>query len=242
VSLVATDCKIYLGAYDISGDSRMVEWGESSDALEDTTFGATAKGNNVGLDDVSFQAQGFNGFAAAGMDAIISGYARVGTLPVTVAAEGGDVGEMARFFKSLRTAYSPISAGVGELVPFAFSAANGNACAVRGVIGATGSKSSTSQGAAYNLGAVAAGKRVYGALHVLSASGAAPTLDVTVESDSLEAFSSATTVLTFAQKSAIGYDWQQSNGSAITDGWWRVKWTLGGGTPVFGIVVAIGIA
>ena len=86
------------------------------------------------------------------------------------------------------------------------------------------------------LGAVASGQIVAASLHVIAASGTS--LDVTVESDSTSGMSSPTTQLTFAQATAIGGQFLSAVGP-ITDDWWRVSWTVVGGSFTF--VVAIGI-
>jgi hypothetical protein len=57
----------------------------------------------------------------------------------------------------------------------------------------------------------------------------------------LSGFPSPATRLTFAQKTAAGYEFKSAAG-AITDDWWRVDWTIGGtATPTFSFVVAVGI-
>ncbi len=70
--------------------------------------------------------------------------------------------------------------------------------------------------------------------------GGSPTLDVTIESAALVGFGSPTTRMTFSQMTARGAQFASVAG-AITDPYWRVKWTLGGSTPGFALVVAIGI-
>lgn len=94
-------------------------------------------------------------------------------------------------------------------------------------------------GTAYQHGAVAAGKTIVGVLRVLSAT-PADTLDVVIQSDDNQGFTSPTTRLTFAQKTAAGYEVQTAAGP-ITDTWWRVSYTIGGVDPSFSVVVAFGI-
>jgi hypothetical protein len=103
------------------------------------------------------------------------------------------------------------------------------------------SRTSSSTGTGRQLGAVAAGKSMYAALHVISASGTNPTLDVILQSDDNASFTSATSRITFTQ--ATGRTSQLSSvAGAITDDYWRVSYTIGGtNTPTFAFAVTAGI-
>ena len=79
-----------------------------------------------------------------------------------------------------------------------------------------------------------------GVLHVLSADGTLPTLDVTVQSDTADTFGSPITALTFAEKSAAGSE-AVANTTASADTWYRVNYELGGTTPDFSFVVVLGV-
>ncbi|MEU4150833.1 hypothetical protein [Streptomyces sp. NPDC026659] len=72
-------------------------------------------------------------------------------------------------------------------------------------------------------------------------SGTTPTLDVVIESDNGSGFPSPITQLTFTQANAISGQILRTDGTAITDDWYRVKWTIGGTTPSFLFAVAFGI-
>jgi hypothetical protein len=99
-------------------------------------------------------------------------------------------------------------------------------------------------GTARQIGAVASGKALYAALHVISSSGdGSQTLDVEIESDSADDFTgSETSRITFSQvATSVQSQWGSVDG-AITDDWWRAKWTVGGtGSPEFDFVIALGI-
>jgi hypothetical protein len=92
------------------------------------------------------------------------------------------------------------------------------------------------------LGAVAAGQRVYAALHVIDpVSGTSPTLDVTLKSAALVGFGSPTTRLTFTQATEPTSELLSAAG-AITDEFWRVDFSIGGtDTPTFPFIVVVGI-
>jgi hypothetical protein len=99
-------------------------------------------------------------------------------------------------------------------------------------------------GPALTLGAVPAGKRLYAALHVLSASGTTPSLTARIESAATgdAGFTSPTTRLTFAAAAAPGGQILRTTGDAITDTRWRLAWTITGTTPSFLLAASAGIA
>jgi hypothetical protein len=71
---------------------------------------------------------------------------------------------------------------------------------------------------------------------------ATPTITARIESDNASGFPSATTQLTFTGATAIGGQFLSTSGSAITDDWWRVAWTITGTSPSFLFAMAFGIA
>lgn len=106
--------------------------------------------------------------------------------------------------------------------------------------------SSTNTGTAYQHGAVGATEKAWAAVRLLSSPGGGGSndCDVTIESDSAEGFSSATTRLTFTtlnQASTATHETQEANG-AITDDWWRALVTIsGGGSRTFDLLITMGI-
>jgi hypothetical protein len=135
---------------------------------------------------------------------------------------GGDVGDVAPWMMNGRSTW-PLVRG---------------ACAHPSGVART----ATGTGSSLNLGAVAAGRRVYANLHVLSVSGTAtPTVTVKIQSDDNTGFTSAADRLLFAAKTATGGESVRSDGSAITDSYWRASWTITGTTPSFLFLVSLGI-
>lgn len=242
-SQVLTDAKLYVASFDLSGDMNALALTYSADMLDATTFGQSARINKAGLKSIVAQHEGlWDSDGTDEPDDVF--FSRIGTanVPVTISPQTGADGEVAFLFRAVHSEYAP-GASVGDL--FAFSVGmqgDDGAPLVRGmVLHPATARTATGNGTARQLGAVSATQDVYGALHVLAASGTNPTLDVTVRSDDGSGFASPTTRLTFAQKTAIGSDWQTAAG-AITDDWWRVTYTIGGTNPSFTFVVAVGIA
>ncbi len=102
------------------------------------------------------------------------------------------------------------------------------------------SRTSSSSGTGRQIGAVSSTQTLYAALHVISASGTSPTLDVKVQSDDNSGFTSATDRITFTQATDVTSEWG-SVGGAITDDYWRITYTVGGTSPSFAFAVTAGI-
>lgn len=236
--LVLLNPKLYVAGLDLSGSYSQHALVLDADAPEFTAFGDTTREYKGGLIGAGSEHQGFwNDPIDSDLYTNMAATARNATL----SPDGGDDGEVAFFFSQLGTQYAP-GAAIGDA--YEFSASNKvSGLVTRGTIMATGSKTTTADGTARQLGAVSATQSIRASLHVLTVSGTNPTLDVIVESDTVEAFSGTPeTQLTFAQATAAGGELLTAAG-AVTDTWWRVGWTIGGtGTPTFSFVISVGIA
>jgi hypothetical protein len=239
----ATDARIYLAQFSLGAFSRSVELTHKAAALDATTFGNTTKVHLAGLKEINLSFSGYQDYALLAPDAAFDSKFAIVDAPVTLSPDGGEVGETAYFFKALHAEYTPMSATIGEMAPFSASASASSGKLVRGVIAATGSKTSTAAGTSQTLGAVSATQSIYAAMHILSVTGTNPTLDMIVQSDADDNWGAgATTRVTFTQATAAGSQFLSAAGP-VTDTYWRVSWTIGGtATPTFNIVVAIGIA
>ncbi len=164
-----------------------------------------------------------------------------GNGPWTVAPLSANVGDLAYTTKALQSEYKLLGA-VGDIAPWS-AKASGSWPLARGQIAhPPGTARSTSgTGTSINLGAVAAGKRLYASLHVLSVAGTTPSLTVEIEGDTATGFPSPVTYLTYSAANAVGGQILRTDGTAITDSWFRAKWTVSGTTPSFMFVVAFGI-
>lgn len=235
--LVLFNVKQYVAGLDFSGSYNMHSLVIDAEAKDKTAFGDNPREYLGGLKLAGSEHDGFwDSPVDADLFAAIGAAARA----VTITPGDGLDGDRAFFFESLATEYSP-GGQVGEV--YAFSNSNQPTGVVtRGQIMATGTKTTTANGVARQLGAVAASQRIRVSLHVLAVAGTAPTLDVVVESDDASGMASPITRLTFPQQTAIGGQILTAAGP-ITDDWWRARWTIGGtGGPSFTFVVAIGIA
>jgi hypothetical protein len=165
-----------------------------------------------------------------------------GVGPWTVPPVGAAVGDLAWVVNAMRADYK-LGDQVGEVAPWTGKASS-TWPLIRGSIGHPPgtARTATGTGTGLELGAVTAGQRLYAALHVLSVSGTStPTITARVESDADNTFASATTQLTFTAATAAGGQILRTNGSAITDTWFRVAWTISGTSPSFLFVSSLGI-
>jgi hypothetical protein len=233
---IVQNSKLWVGGYDLTGRMNALAINNAADMLEETTLGDDTHIFTGGLKTVTMAHEGYFSGGDGDVDDVLFDEFTATNLPVSVAPTGGADGELAYSMQSLLAEYSP-GAAVGEM--FAFSV--GIECRGDGLVRSTvmhnATRDASGNGTARQLGAVADGQSVFAALHVVEASG---TLDVIVQSDADSDMLSTIDQLTFDQVTDVGSQWQSKAG-AITDDWWRVNYTIGGGSPSFKFIVTIGI-
>lgn len=238
---IANNVQILSGAFDISGDMNQVLLDMGVDTPDNTRFNDDTRVFAAG--GLETFTVGGSGFWEGGTDAVDeSTYNAIGgaVRPVTVVPSAGLDGDLAYTMQAVKNSYQT-GGNIGDILPFSFGAVAGGDRLVRGTIMATGAKTATGNGTARQLGAVAAGQKLYAALHVLDpVTGTSPTLDVVVESDDNAGMTSATTRLTFTQATGKTSEWLSLAG-AITDDYWRITYTIGGTSPSIPFVVVLGI-
>lgn len=238
-----SDALIAIGKYDISGQSNEIAIREALEALDSTTFGKT---NRCYLPGV---AEGeING--AFIWDPLLS------ALPLRT-LKGVDAGDSTVLTLGMQSAVGAnawlsrscvhqLEQGGqhGELLKGSFQGHTSDVL-ISGFVGEDGDtpRTASGNGAEVLVGAVSATQSLYAALHCinLSADSGTPTLDIEVESDTT-GFPSATSRIAFTQLTAAGSEWKSVVG-AITDTYFRVKWTIAGGAtnPTATFIVSFGI-
>lgn len=233
-----TDVKIFLGGYNLSGFHNQFALTYGAELKDDTVFGTSGtRSNKPGLKTVETSG---TILWDTSVDGVV--YDRIGAdrEVMSMAPSGNAVGDRAFLVRAVQATYNPLSGEVGELLSSAFDSKSANTPLVRGYVLGTGSKAATGTGTSVLAGAIGATQKGYSSLHVTAIG--ATSIVVTVESASDAIFTSPTTRMThtaFLGAGAIGADWQQVNG-AITDTYWRSKWTMVGVGP-FVIFHAFGI-
>lgn len=239
-TFVLTDASILLAGVDLTCKSNQIQLTYEVETQDATTFCHDTRVNKGGLWVVSGEVGGFT-------DDVLSGAAlfdAVGAGPsVFQVAAPGDDGTAGYAFRSMVASHTPLEGSVGDMAADSLSlVGRSGAPLVRGtILHPATARTSTGTGTGRELGDVESGEKVYGALNVVAADGTNPTLDVEVESDDNSGFTSATTRLSFSQQTDVGADWQQSDGTAISDTHWRVTYTIGGSDPSFTFQCLVGI-
>jgi len=226
--IILSNCKLWAGKYDVGGNLNAIAIDDKPDALENTTFGCTAKSRKKGLPIVTAALAGF--WEAPSPDIYFSNFVLT-NVPMTVAPLP-TVGGAAYSFLSRNTEYN-LGGMVGEMAKFNVKAESVGQKLIRGYILENGetARIANGDGTALELGAVGAAQYMYGAIHVTSAATAVgDTLDVIIESDTEEAFGDTPeTQLEFTQVLGNGegtYEWLTPVIGPVADTWWRASWTI----------------
>ncbi len=243
---VQTNVKALVAQWDVSGDLNACALEYGAELQDGTTFGKTTRARLNGLKTVSLSLAGLGNIAglesgqAEELDQILFESTGVTDKPVLVAPENaGADGERAFALLAAQARYQ-FGGAIGAAFGFQVTAEAAGSPLVRGTVMHNAARTASGNGTARQLGAVGAAQRVYGALHVLAASGTTPTLDVVIQSDDNAGMASPTSRITFGQKTGLASQWASAAG-AITDDYWRINYTIGGAGPSFTFVGFIGI-
>lgn len=240
---VLLNVRCFAVAVDLTGVSNKIELSSEVDAKEATNYGSSGYKEVVGgiaKAEISGEGQWEAGDPSKVDDASWSQLGGVGPWSIS-ANNSAAVGDLAYFTSAMRSEYK-LFGEVGEVAPWTGTAKSAWPL-VRGQFAHPPgtARTATGTGTALQVGAVTAGKRLYAALHVLSVAGTTPSLTARVESSVDNTFASPTTRLTFAAATAVGGQALRTDGTAITDTWWRIAWTISGTTPSFMFAASLGI-
>src|SRR3990167_10602028 len=219
--------RIWFAQYHLSADHNRADVSMGHEPEDATVLTDTAKAMRGTLPFVELKGQGFVDLASGDIHEVLKANVNVANVPVTIGMEGSTVDTRATLFLARLLQYR-IKGVVGKLLPFEYDAKGQGTPAVDGRLFGLGSKTATGNGTALQLGTLDTGETMYAALHVISASGTSPTLDVAIASDNDSGFASGVTRITFAQKVAAGSEWKSLAGPIATDDWWRATWAIGG--------------
>lgn len=240
---ILTNVRTFAVALDLTSVSNKVELSsevEGKDATNYASAGWTEILGGLASAEISAEGQWEAGDPSKVDDASWSQLGGVGPWSIS-ANNGAAVGDLAYFTSALRADYK-VGEAVGEVAPWT-STAKSAWPLVRGQFAHPPGtpRTATGTGTGLNLGALAAGKRMHAALHVLSAAGTTPSITARVESAPDNTFAAPTTRLTFTAATAAGGQILRTAGTAVTDTWWRVAWTISGTTPSFLFVASLGV-
>lgn len=240
---VLLNVRCFAVGLDLTSNSNKIELSSEVEAKPTTNYGSSGWTEVVGgLASAEIAGEGQ---WEAGDDTKVddASWAQLGGVgPWSVSANNSAaVGNLAYFTKAMRSQYQ-MFAEVGEVAPWT-GMAKSSWPLVRGQFAHPPGLARTADGngQGLQLGAVPAGKRLYAALHVLSAAGTTPALSVVVRSSPDATFTTPTTQLTFDTASSPGGQILRTDGSAITDPYFKVNWTVTGTDPSFLFTAALGI-
>lgn len=240
---ILTNVRCFAVGADLTSQSNKIELSSEVEDKETTNYASQGWKEvigGLGSAELSGEGQWEAGDSTKIDDASWAQLGGVGPWSVS-ANNDASVGSLAYFMGAMRSNYTLFDA-VGEVAPWSGTAKSASPL-VRGQFAHPPGtpRTATGTGTGLNLGAVLAGKRLHAALHVLSASGTTPSITARVESSVDNTFGSPTTRLTFAAATLPGGQILRTAGTAITDPWWRVAWTISGTTPSFLFVSSLGI-
>lgn len=240
---VLTNVRCFAVGLDLTSVSNKVELSSEVEEKPTTNYGSGGYTEVVGglaSAEISGEGQWEAGDDTMVDDASWAQFGGVGPWSIS-ANNAAAVGGLAYFTKAMRADYK-LGEAVGEVAPWT-STAKSAWPLVRGQFAHPPgtARTTTGTGTGLELGAVTAGRRVYAALHVLSVAGTTPSITARVESSEDDTFAAPTTRATFTATSEAGGEILRTDGTAITDTWWRVAWTISGTTPSFLFAAALGI-
>jgi hypothetical protein len=240
---ILTNVRTFAVAADLTSVSNKVELSSEVEGKDTTNYasgGWTETLGGLASAEISAEGQWEAGDPSKVDDASWATLGGVGPWSISGNAAAA-VGDLAYFTSALRADYK-IGEAVGEVAPWT-STAKSSWPLVRGQFAHPPGtpRTATGTGTGLNLGALATGKRMYAALHVLSVAGTTPSITARVESAPDNTFAAPTTRLTFTAATAAGGQILRTAGTAVTDTWWRVAWTISGTTPSFLFVASLGV-
>lgn len=224
---IVTLAKVFLGKYELTGDLNAVAIEEGVDMQDATALGADTKISKAGLKTVKASVAGFVNLGAGLSEEFLASQLAVADVPFTVGPTTGAEGEPAYSFLASLASFNPVAGAVGDIQKFEAEAEATSSELVRGIILTNAARSGSGNGTVFNPGAVGAGQKLYGVLHMPVITGG-PTVTVKIQSASSGGFGSPTDRITFSGLAVPGSQWIEVAGP-ITDAFWRATWTFAGG-------------
>ena len=217
---VAVDRELVLGSLRLTDQYRSLSEAGATEALDAKTGASKTMVKEPGLLGYGVSGEALWKGGAFEIDDVLFGLQGVRGVPFSLMLEDGDIGSPARIVLASLETYS-IGAEHGDLVTAEYGLMSQSTPHLGTVLHNAEVMGASSEGAAVQLGAVLAGGRLQGALHVC---GGAGRVTVRIQSDNAQAFPSPTTRLTFsvvATGVARAYEWAGVLGP-FADTWWRV--------------------
>ena len=226
---VLTNAKLWLDAWDLSGDVNKIALQYGVDLQYATTFATPgAKARKGGLRSTSLALEGFWSGGVDLVDEVLFGKVGAVSVPLTVSDTGvaGDPGTFS--FLAGVAQYTP-GAAVGELFKFALDVVSSDDALIRRILLRNSIETGAANGAAFAQGLVGTGQKLWAALHVLAIAGGG-TWTWKLQSDDAGGFGTPTDRITFNAVTVKGSQWATPvAGPIASDNQWRASWSVAGG-------------
>lgn len=243
MAVLLTNPRVFVGGYDLTTDTSSLTLGATAEEKDVTAFGNAGYRTRVaGLREVTADLTGFLDYGTGEPDPLLFNNINVEDEVFTTLPAGNAVGDRGYTTTSIQGTFQTLG-DVGEVAGYSASLRGRGQPLVQGSVlhPYDTARTTTVIGTAVNLGIVTTGKKVYAALHVLEVSGTTPTMQVILQSDDAQAFTTPTARITFATASAIGAQFRSLDGPITGDNWWRITATFTGTTPSFRFLVVAGV-
>jgi len=232
-----------VGSYALHPDTNNLSVSLGADVQDASVVGSTFHEKVLGMTDGSVDFSGFVDYYTGGevQTGLQTLYEAGGSNVVSLGVEAGAaVGTVSYFGTGIISTLSKFG-GISDVAPFNLTVELDDLFRGR-VLGTQSGVTTTGVEAGYQLGAATSAQTIRSALHVFAVSGTTPTLDVVVESDTADTWGGAeTTRITHTQATAVTSQLSTLVGP-VTDTWWRITYTIGGGSPVFSFFHSLAIA
>jgi len=236
--VLLSDCTIWMGGYDLSGDCNQVALGASKAEKANGRFGDVVAAFYPGVQSIEAMVGGFwhatpDGAIWARIDPAVnpSEWPLTFCPPNAPAAGAGAFGNVAYTVRSAQFGYK-LSGKHGELFPFDLtSRAMAGALYRQYVEAAKALVTATTTSTGTQLGLLGATQKHVATLHVFAITAGSWVL--TIESDDNSGFTTPTVRATFtAVTTAPNRQVVETVGPVATDTWWRAVLTKTGGTNI----------
>ncbi|MFA5313223.1 MAG: hypothetical protein WC375_07925 [Methanomassiliicoccales archaeon] len=227
------DCKFYGEGYDLSGSLNRGKLSIDVNILDTTPFNVSSTTKIAGMLKASLDFDGYYEAGSGLIDDILDSQIGAAEVPYSVYPNDAIAGSIGFSFAMLAERLAR-SGKYGDLLILNLNGQSSGPV-FRQTLMELGSKSAGGNGTARQIGAVAAGQKAYGIVHVLSGSG---TLGLKLQS-SATAGGTYVDRATFTSLTGIGAQIAASAAGPITDTYWRFQWTVSDGP--FSVIMGAGI-
>lgn len=240
-SHVLTNCQVFHGSADLTGQANSVEIGQEFAEVDNTTFAGNGYASALpGLATASIGYQGFADFTNGSDLALFSGASSDANV-VTISFDA-TLGSKTWHSKGMNSTFAPVAGAVGEIASLSGnirSSQSAYGLRTGALLAPKAARTSTTSTTGVQLFTSGTVTRLTAALHIFAVSGSTPSLTVTVASASTQG-GSYTTRGTFSAANAIGAQYI-SAAISTTDQWWRATFTISGSSPSFTAAVSAAV-